>query len=45
MTAKGRATVMHYLYLPDLRFGTQTWTTYYGGDQVEAGIVAMGAVK
>jgi hypothetical protein len=44
-TANERTTVVHYAYFPDLRFGTQTRITYDGGGKVEAGIVAMAAVK
>ncbi len=45
MTANDRTTVLHYAYFPDLRFGTQTRVKFDGSDKVEAGIVAMTAVK
>ena len=45
MSANDRVTVVHYAYFPDLRFGTQTRITYDDGDKVEAGIVALAAIK
>jgi hypothetical protein len=45
MSANDRVTVVHYAYFPDLRFATQTRITYDGGDRVEAGIVALAAIK
>jgi hypothetical protein len=45
MDVRGRTTVLHYAYFPDLRFGTQTRITYQDGGREEAGIVAMMPLK
>ena len=40
-----RTTVVHFLYFPDLRFGTQTRITYQDGTKVEAGVSGISALK
>jgi hypothetical protein len=44
-TVAERTTVVHFLYFPDLRFGTQTRITYQDGRKEEAGVSGMVALK
>ena len=40
-----RTTVVHYLYFPDLRFGTQTRITYQDGTKAETGVTSLTALN
>ena len=44
-TVDARTTVVHFLYFPDLRFGTRTRITFQDGRKVAAGVSSLTALQ